>query len=1469
MLLAAGAMLGAWADTHNKVQLWENGPYWAETNIGAEKPEEAGYYFWWGDTIGYKWENNAWVASDGSSSGFSFSYGNAPTYGTDAATLQSEGWITEDGVLAPDHDAAQSQWGGGWRMPTVQDLNDLCYNKCDWIWTTTNGVNGYLVRGKDEYSSASIFLPCTGYGSGNSRTAFSTHGYYWSSVPSSWNNAGGIVYLSDRNNIEYTSVRYAGSPIRPVQDAPAPANQWTSGDCTVTLDSEGTLTVSGPGAMANYDSEVENSPWYGKRNDVRKVIVQSDVTKIGDEAFSESTNLTSVAISEGVATIGRAAFYGCTSLAEIVFPDGVTTIEGYVFSSCSALTNVYCHMNAADLTWSYTQYDFPSGNSTKIHVKASQLAAYQEKFPTINATFVGDLPEFLSEDFERGVMPYGWTCESNDSNYLFSVGKGDSSDETGSHGGQYNAKLAHADWGVKSKLISPIVNLSDTTAPTLNFWFINRSWSGDNDELAVYYRTSSEAEWQLMTNFPSAHDSWTECAIALENPTATYQIAFECIYAYGYGIGIDDVSITDAGSLEESVTPDVTITEGAYFKATLAELGYDVPTDGQTAYSVKAYGLPAGLKLVGNKAVTKKDKKGKKVVVTPANVEWWIEGVPTAALDYATNPAYLVITVDGKTQTLPLSLGVEAQEVTELPDLALGEQLNEQFYLPGVTNGWTVSGLPTGLKYTPKLVTTTKKKGKKVVSVTTNALPYSVYGKTTKAGLFTVTAKKKAGAYNETLKFRVLVNPAPVDTAIFGDELTNIVTMAYVPFEWDLTNDVAAVGGKVAKVAGLPAGLAFASATTYKDKKKTQVKQYGQTIVGKPTKPGTYVVTFTKNETTGTGKKKTVAKTAQILWTVVESDAELSLGFNEKGGVIESGTVGLSYGDLMAFDATDGAKVTASGLPAGIKLADLGGGEYAFKGFTAKAGTYLVTVTATLNGKTVRQRIALKVDGLPSWAKGTYNGVVYATSGDLDYAGYGTVSVSSAGKISGKFSENGTNWTFSASSYDFYTDEGGYDGDTEIFQCTNVVAKYAYNVTEKDKKGKKKTVTKYLTRNYTLSAGNLEVSPGVMRGTVVVTSNGDDGLVAYQNLWGQSGYKALGNKLFYTSKKVPYKNWSDVDAKGLTDAMSLSVKVTPAGELTATMTFDTGKTTKDKKTNKKTKVYYKATASTVLIPLSAADADPFSAAALLYFAPSAANNFPGLCTEIKYPFAKRVAPQPGMANNWYTGEFNGYGDAQFPVDGGDTEFLNGLVSINVAANLSFTGTFAATDGTTASFSGTFVKDGDMYAANGVAITVRGQAMTMRLGCAAQPYADKDAGFGEMWGGSDVEPGEPCIALNCLWQNIWKRSDLAAEWKPAFASGTEKTLDMSEIWLDGKVDSDTLTYAFGADGAVAVSGQIYGESVSATATLDLEGYDESTNTMYCNFYFLANGHMYQQQLTFQRQASIASSDITLASFQRVD
>ena len=196
--------------SHDKVQLWDGGPYWATVNIGADEPWESGYYFWWGDTIGYKREDDAWVASDGSSSNFSFSEENAPTCGKNIDTLKNESWITADGVLAPEHDAAHVQWGGGWRMPTDLDLDNL-KSRCDWSQATMKGVNGYIVRGRGGYASASIFLPIAGAGHGNQ--AFG-NGYCWSSVPYDNSHSWVLYYI---NSYVGHSMRQIGNNIRAVQ----------------------------------------------------------------------------------------------------------------------------------------------------------------------------------------------------------------------------------------------------------------------------------------------------------------------------------------------------------------------------------------------------------------------------------------------------------------------------------------------------------------------------------------------------------------------------------------------------------------------------------------------------------------------------------------------------------------------------------------------------------------------------------------------------------------------------------------------------------------------------------------------------------------------------------------------------------------------------------------------------------------------------------------------------------------------------------------------------------------------------------------------------------------------------------------------------------------------------------------------------------------------------------------------------
>ena len=199
-----------------RVQLWDGGPYWATTNIGAEKPEDYGYYFWWGDTVGYKRENNKWVASDGSNSNFSFSSGNTPKYIKSISTLKNERCITSDGVLAPSHDAAHVHWGGNWRMPTENELSAL-NNKCDWTWTTLNGVNGYIVKGRGAYASNSIFLPAAGLGYGASLYDPGSYGSYWSSVLYSDSNyAWNLRFGSGYHDTDDGYRRYYGQSVRPV-----------------------------------------------------------------------------------------------------------------------------------------------------------------------------------------------------------------------------------------------------------------------------------------------------------------------------------------------------------------------------------------------------------------------------------------------------------------------------------------------------------------------------------------------------------------------------------------------------------------------------------------------------------------------------------------------------------------------------------------------------------------------------------------------------------------------------------------------------------------------------------------------------------------------------------------------------------------------------------------------------------------------------------------------------------------------------------------------------------------------------------------------------------------------------------------------------------------------------------------------------------------------------------------------------
>ena len=115
---------------------------WATFNLGATAPEESGDYFAWGEVepkAEYSWENYKWCD------------------GTESVMTK---YNDEDGksILDMVDDAAHVNWGGDWRMPTKEELDELC-DKCNWEWIMLNGVNGCKVTGPN---GNSIFLPAAG-----------------------------------------------------------------------------------------------------------------------------------------------------------------------------------------------------------------------------------------------------------------------------------------------------------------------------------------------------------------------------------------------------------------------------------------------------------------------------------------------------------------------------------------------------------------------------------------------------------------------------------------------------------------------------------------------------------------------------------------------------------------------------------------------------------------------------------------------------------------------------------------------------------------------------------------------------------------------------------------------------------------------------------------------------------------------------------------------------------------------------------------------------------------------------------------------------------------------------------------------------------------------------------------------------------------------------------------------------------
>ncbi|MCQ2332970.1 MAG: hypothetical protein MJZ95_07245, partial [Paludibacteraceae bacterium] len=140
-------------------------------------------------------------------------------------------------------------------------------------------------------------------------------------------------------------------------------------------------------------------------------------------------------------------------------------------------------------------------------------------------------------------LPTGWT---NEGTKTWTTAKGvNATHPSTAYQGNRNAQLNAGARDYTSKLITPVIDCSSKSSVILTFAYVNESWSGDVDEIRVYYRISTADSWHQLDNITSGHSSWTlseEYTIST-SLSSTLQLAFECYSHWGYGVGIDEVKV--------------------------------------------------------------------------------------------------------------------------------------------------------------------------------------------------------------------------------------------------------------------------------------------------------------------------------------------------------------------------------------------------------------------------------------------------------------------------------------------------------------------------------------------------------------------------------------------------------------------------------------------------------------------------------------------------------------------------------------------------------------------------------------------------------------------------------------------------------------------------------------------------------------------------------------------------------------
>lgn len=328
--------------------------------------------------------------------------------------------------------------------------------------------------------------------------------------------------------------------------------------------------------------------WAGDQNEL-KVYYRTSAASAWVEIAHYTENIgvwteVTLTLPEPSATY-QIAFEGLNNWGRANVVDDVTVEETPSCLPPTALVGTATSSSAADISWTAPT---PAGVGYEYVVSTSNIA------PTENGEFVAETSATLNDlaanttyylfvrtdcdgDYSEwegpvsfttlcgtvATLPWTETFETSSNTracwtQIQEVGTASWTYNTGSsggaittaHTGTLNARFVslNADNSPIVKLVSPVLDISSLVNPRVVFFYGQEDWAGDQNQMKVYYRTSSSSEWVEIAYYTGSVAAWTEVALALPEPSATYQLAFEGINNWGRANVVDDVTVEETPS---------------------------------------------------------------------------------------------------------------------------------------------------------------------------------------------------------------------------------------------------------------------------------------------------------------------------------------------------------------------------------------------------------------------------------------------------------------------------------------------------------------------------------------------------------------------------------------------------------------------------------------------------------------------------------------------------------------------------------------------------------------------------------------------------------------------------------------------------------------------------------------------------------------------------------------------------------